>query len=148
MSILFSKPFALSIGPQGCGADDLHEYYEARADVALPNVREIFFFDRHVQRGPDFYREHFDEKDAELVMEITTTAFDHEQAPLRVQNLLGTDVKLFCPLRDPVERSLAVYRRYVRYGIVQKSLSFQEACEAAPQIVCDFFQCFKALYSC
>ena len=134
MSILFSKPTALSIGPQGCGTDMLYAYFKKRKDIALPNVHEIFYFDRHIQRGPDFYKSHFDDyKSADMVMELTTTAFDHPQAPLRVKNLLGADVKLFCPLRDPVERALAVYKRYVRYGIVTGSI--EEACEQAPQIL-------------
>lgn len=134
MSILFSKPTALSIGPQGCGSDILHAYFKKRKDVALPNVHEIFYFDRHIQRGPDFYKEHFEDyKSADLVMEVTTTAFDHPQAPLRVKNLLGEDVKLFCPLRDPVERSLEIYKQYLRYGIVKGGI--EEACQQAPQIL-------------
>lgn len=66
-------------------------------------------------------------------MELTTTAFDHPQAPRRVDALLGQDVKLLCPLRDPVERAIAVYNQYLSYGIVRGS--FREACEQAPQIL-------------
>lgn len=131
---LFSKPFALSIGPQACGTDILHAYFKARGDVALPNVQEIFYFDRHIQRGPDFYKSHFqDVMNAALVMELTTTAFDHPQAPARVRDLLGKNVKLFCPLRDPVERAAAVYHQYLSYGIVKGDIV--EACEQAPQIL-------------
>lgn len=134
MSGLFSKPFALSIGPQGCGTDILHTYFKGRGDIALPDVQEIFYFDRHVQRGEDFYKSHFKNvMDAALVMELTTTAFDHPQAPARVLELLGRDVKLFCPLRHPVQRAEAVYRQYLRYGIVKGDI--EEACEQAPQIL-------------
>ena len=131
---LFSKPFALSIGPQACGANILHDYFRSREDVVLPHVREIFYFDRHIQRGSEFYKEHFrDSHNAALFMELTTTAFDHPEAPRRVKDLLGRDVKLFCPLRDPVERSLAVYRQYLRYGIVKGGI--EDACMLAPQIL-------------
>lgn len=134
MGNLFAKPFALGIGPQGCGTEKLYAYFKAHDGVALPNVQEIFYFDRHVQRGPLFYKGHFDNvMAAELVMELTTTAFDHPQAPERAAELLGTDSKIFCLLRDPVERSFAVYQQYLNYGIVKGDI--EEACEQAPQIL-------------
>lgn len=134
MPALFAKPFALSIGPQASGADLIRGYFKTRGDVVLPDVQEIFYFDRHVQRGPEFYRGHFQYREAaRLFMEVTTTAFDHPQAPERVRALLGPDVKLFCPLRDPVERAAAAYRHYLRYGIVKGGI--EEACEQAPQIL-------------
>jgi hypothetical protein len=134
MSDLFSKPFALSIGPQACGTDVLRNYFKRRSDVILPDVEEVFFFDRHIHRGADFYKSHFQEREeAALFMELSTTAFDHPRAPERVKELLGGTVKLFCPLRDPVERAVAVYRHYLRYGIVKGG--FREACDQAPQIL-------------
>lgn len=134
MGNLFAKPFALGIGPQACGTEKLRSYFSGRDDVALPNVQEIFYFDRHVQRGPLFYKEHFDHvMVTSLVMELTTTAFDHPQAPERAAELLGRDTKLFCLLRNPVERSFAVYQQYLTYGIVKGDI--EKACEQAPQIL-------------
>ncbi len=134
MGNLFAKPFALGIGPQNCGTEMLQAFFKGHEAVALPNVQEIFYFDRHVQRGPLFYKGHFDNvMAAELVMELTTTAFDHPQAPERAAELLGKDTKIFCLLRDPVERSFAVYQQYLNYGIVKGSI--EEACEQAPQIL-------------
>jgi hypothetical protein len=127
--------FGLSIGPQRCGTQHLRRYFKARSDVCLPaDAQEIFYFDRHFQRGPDFYFSHFHPReDNHMLLELTTTAFDHLEAPRRVRNLMGQDVRLICPLRDPVERSMAVYRDYVRYGIVHGSIA--EAVELAPQIL-------------
>ncbi len=134
MNNLFSKVFALSIGPQACGTEILHDYFRRRADVALPKVREVFYFDRHVHRGADFYKAHFkDSEQIKLFMELSTTAFDHPRAPERVKELLGLDVKLFCLLRDPVERSMEVYKHYLRYGIVKGDI--REACNETPQIL-------------
>ena len=134
MGNLFAKPFALGIGPQGCGTDKLHAYFKGHAAVVLPDVQEIFYFDRHVQRGPLFYKEHFDNvMAADLVMELTTTAFDHPQAAERAADLLGKDTKIFCLLRDPVERSFAVYKQYLQYGIVKGDI--EAAVAHAPQIL-------------
>lgn len=134
MGNLFAKPFALGIGPQTCGTEKLRSYFQSHERVTLPKVQEIFYFDRHVQRGPLFYKEHFDNvMAADIVIELTTTAFDHPQAPERAAELLGRDTKIFCLLRDPVERSYAVYRQYLNYSIVKGDI--EKACEQAPQIL-------------
>ncbi|MCK6418877.1 MAG: sulfotransferase domain-containing protein [Alphaproteobacteria bacterium] len=132
---LFPLPYALSMGPQRAGTSWLDRYLRVRRDVCLPHeVKEIFFFDRHHSRGADFYARHFKpEPHHRLVMEISTTAFDHFDAPERVAALFGTSVRLLCPLRHPVVRSYSLYLHYLRYGIVSGSLS--EACAQNPQIL-------------
>ncbi|HQX26775.1 MAG TPA: sulfotransferase domain-containing protein [Alphaproteobacteria bacterium] len=135
MEKLFDKPVVLSIGPQGCGVPWIYDYMKSRADVCLPSeAREIFYFDRHFQRGPEFYASHFNvEPQHKIVMELSTTAFDNPEAPDQVFKLLGPDVKLICPLRNPSERSKAVYADYVRYGLVKGGL--EDAVEEVPQIL-------------
>lgn len=135
MEPLFSKPFTLSMGPQKCGGAWLYDYFSSRGDVCLPKeIREIFFFDRLFQRGPNFYTGHFNPQDHhKMIMEISTTAFDHPEAPKRVFELFGSNLALLCPLRHPVVRSYEVYRDYLHYGIVTGSL--EEAVKQAPQIL-------------
>ena len=135
MNSLFAKPFALSIGPQRCGTRWLEAYLRGRGDVCLPEtVKEIFFFDRHFQRGPEFYISHFHPQDRHaLVMELTTTAFDSPEAPRYAYNLLGQNIVLLCPLRDPLARAREVYIDHLNYGIVSGSIA--EAVEQAPQIL-------------
>lgn len=135
MSTFFKKPFLLSIGPQRAGAQYIHDYFQSRDDVCLPHdVKEVFFFDRHYQRGSHFYAEHFPINDHHrLIAEISTTAFDHPDTPGRVYDLFGDNLTLLCPLRDPIERAMAVYEDYKRYGIVTGSI--EEAIAQAPQIL-------------
>jgi hypothetical protein len=135
MNKLFDRPVALTIGPAGCGTPWIYDYMRVRGDVCLPSgVREIFYFDRHFQRGPEFYAAHFQpEERHKLIMEITTTAFDNPDAPDHVLKLLGADVQLICPLRHPVERAKAMYADYIRYGLVKGGI--EEAVEQVPQIL-------------
>ena len=132
---IFGVPFALSIGPQNCGNQALERYFRARADIAFPkDVKETFYFDRHFQRGPEFYVSHFSpEPRHRIAMELASTIFDHPNAPERVYDLLGPQVKLFCPLRHPVSRSRAVYAEYMNYGITHGSL--EQAAHETPQII-------------
>jgi hypothetical protein len=123
------------MGPQRAGTSWLDRYMRMRGDVCLPlEVKEIFFFDRHHTRGFDFYKSHFRiEPQHRIAMEISTTAFDHFDAPERVFSLFGKDVRLLCPLRHPVIRSYSLYLHYLRYGIVRGTLA--EACAQNPQII-------------
>lgn len=132
---IFEIPFALSIGPQRCGTGWLERYMRRRGDICLPeSVKEIFFFDRHYHRGPEFYLSHFHPLDKHiLAMELTTTAFDVPDAPRNAYNLLGKEIKLACLLRHPVDRALAVYHDYLHYGIVSGPIA--EAVDQAPQIL-------------
>ncbi len=136
---LFSRPFALFIGPQRAGTTWVDRYLRSRGDVCLPeDVKEIFYFDRNFDRGVEFYTSHFQPQDKhQLIMEITATSFDHPDAPERVLDVCGTDIKLICPLRHPVIRSYSLYLHYLRYGIVQGSL--QEAVKQEPQILSSSF---------
>lgn len=134
-SKLFSKPFVLFMGPQRSGTSWIDRYLRTHPEICLPGeVKEVFFFDRHFGRGLDFYKSHFKENEKHnCVCEVSTTAFDHSDAPKRVYETFGDDVTLICPLRHPVRRSYSLYKHYYRYGLVSGSL--QQACESEPQIL-------------
>ena len=132
---VFNTPFALSIGPQRAGTSWLDRYLRSRGDICLPSqVKEVFFFDRNYDRGLAYYAGHFQqETHHRLAMEISTTSFDHPEAPLRIRETAGLDVRLICPLRHPIVRSYSLYRHYMRYGLVKGTL--REACFQNPQIL-------------
>ena len=123
------------MGPQRAGTTWIYRYLWSRGDVCLPEeVKEIFYFDRNFDRGEKFYKSHFKPLNKHnVVMEVTATSFDCKEAPERVFDLFGKDVRLVCPLRHPVVRSYSLYLHYLRYGIVSGTL--QEACLQVPQIL-------------
>lgn len=123
------------MGPQRAGTTWIYRYLSSRRDVCLPeDVKEIFYFDRNFDRGEQFYFDHFKPQPShEIMMEVTATSFDHPEAPKRVFDIFGKDIKLVCPLRHPVVRSYSLYLHYLRYGIASGSL--QEAVEQVPQIL-------------
>lgn len=131
----FPKHFVLSFGPQRTGSSWLDRYLRARGDVCLPiGVKEVFFFDRNYDLGMEFYCSHFKiGENHKNVMEISTTAFDHPDAPARVYESFGANVTLICPLRHPVDRSYSLYLHYLRYGKVSGTL--QQACMQDPRIL-------------
>lgn len=132
---IFDLPYVLFMGPQRAGTSWLDRYLRSRGDICLPlSVKEVFFYDRHFERGVDFYKKHFKPAaNHDLVSEVSTTAFDAKEAPSRVYELFKQDIKLVCPLRNPIERSYSLYKHYLRYGIVRGTL--REACFHVPQII-------------
>lgn len=134
-NIIFPVPFALLMGPQRSGTTWVDRYLRSRGDICLPDeVKEVFFFDRNFDRGINFYKDHFNSLPSHiLAMEITATSFDHPEAPKRVYDIFGKNIRLVCPLRHPVIRSYSLYLHYLRYGIVSGTL--EEAVEQVPQIL-------------
>lgn len=136
---IFDRPFVLSMGPQRAGTSWLDRYLRTRGDICLPgDVKEVFFFDRDYERGLRHYTAHFQpEDDHDIIMEISTTSFDHPDAPKRVFETFGKNVKLLCPLRHPILRSYSLYLHYRRYGLVSGTL--EEAYAQDPQILSSSF---------
>ncbi len=132
---LFDRQFVLAIAPQRCGLQWLDQYLREHDEVCLPHdAKEIFYFDRLFGRGSDFYAQHFaPESSHKLVMELTSTAFDHIDASSRVHDLFGKDLKIICLLRHPVRRSYALYIKLKQYGILEGSL--EEISAEAPHIL-------------
>lgn len=132
---VFDRPFVLSMGPQRAGTSWLDRYLRTRGDICLPgDVKEVFFFDRDYERGLQHYTAHFKpQPEHKIIMEISTTSFDHPDAPKRVYETFGKDIKLLCPLRHPVLRSYSLYLHYRRYGLVSGTL--QEAYKQDPHIL-------------
>jgi hypothetical protein len=131
----FDRPFSLSIGPQRSATSWLDRYLRSRGDICLPRgVKEVFYFDRNFKRGFIFYKRHYKTaQNHRMIMEISTTSFDHPEAPARVFKTFGDQITLICPLRNPVDRSYSLYLHYLRYGFVKGSL--QDACAQKPQIL-------------
>lgn len=131
----FNAPIAIFIGPQRAGTSWLHRYFSQRDDICLPkDVKELFFFDQNFERGPDFYFSHFHEEDHhKLIMEVSATYFADPDAPKRIYEYFGKDIKLVCPLRHPVTRSYSLYHHFLRYGLVTGNI--KQAYTQKPDII-------------
>jgi Sulfotransferase domain len=128
-------PSGLCIGPQRTGTSWLDQYLRWRGDVCLPRgVKETFYFDKYFSSGLDFYRSHFPPYPNHLqIIEVCPTYFDSDLACQRIKRTLGSDIRLLCTLRDPVDRTLSLYHHLRRYG--QVSGTVREAVAANRRIV-------------
>jgi Sulfotransferase domain len=132
-----SLPNFLVIGAQRAGTSLLHHKVLApHPQVYVPVQRkEVHFFDRHFERGLDWYRGYFPAPDAacrfRAIGEVTPDYLAAVEAPARIHQLLP-ECRLIAILRNPVDRAWSWYQhaRRSRYERRDFATFLQEAPEA------------------
>lgn len=103
-------PRFLGIGALKAGTSTLHALLSTHPGLAFPASRkEVMFFDRHWERGLDWYAAHFADAGDRIPGEITPSYLYDPAVPARVASTLP-DVRLFAVLRDPVARAVSQWR--------------------------------------
>jgi hypothetical protein len=110
-------PSFFVVGPPRTGTSWLHEVL--RGKVILPSpTKETRFFDTHFNRGLDWYRAHYPERNnGQRIGEIAPTYFASPEARERIAELVPA-ARVVCIFRDPVDRLVSLYRIKRAYGLV------------------------------
>lgn len=100
-------PNFLCVGAQKAGTTTLYEVLKQHPDIYLPDVKEPHFFDEHYQKGIDWYENTFFNKvkNEKAIGEITPAYLYLDEAPQRILEALGTQVKLIFIFRNPADRA-------------------------------------------
>lgn len=124
-------PSFFIVGAMRSGTTSLARYLGAHPEVYMAPAKEVHYFDRHYERGADWYREQFPGVDGHVqVGEATQTYLYDEQVPARMAHLVP-DAKLIAILRDPVERAYSHYWHERSRG--REPLGFPAALAAEPE---------------
>jgi hypothetical protein len=130
------RPDFLIIGAARCGTTSLFHYLARHPQVVVPGRKELHFFDRHYERGLDWYLQCFARTDgaggspASIRGEATPSYVFYPHAVPRISADVP-DVKLIALLRNPVDRAYSQYWHMVRLG--HESLSFEDAVAREPE---------------
>ena len=116
-------PTFLGVGVPRAGTTWLHTLLAAHPDVYLPTRRkEVRFFDRHHDQGPDWYQEFFcgpeEAHRYKAIGEISPQYLYCDECPRRISMLLP-NAKLLVMLRHPVDRA------YSQFGFVMQRRDFR-----------------------
>lgn len=119
-----SDLYFLGLGPQKTATTWLYAALAGSPQVCFPRgVKETFFWDRHFDRGLDWYLSHYRRCQPETKLgEIAPTLFEAPDCPHRIsQHYPGC--RLVVTLRDPAERVFSLYLHHCRKGRIQSGFA-------------------------
>lgn len=140
-------PDFVIIGAQKAGTSSIYRWLKEHPQV-IAHAKEIGYFSRHYERGPDWYRSHFptEWRRTNFIAEHGRPLFTGEatpeylldpRAPRRMAELIP-EVKLIASLRNPVDRAYSQFQMNRREGIepvelFSDALSLEDARFGTPQ---------------
>jgi hypothetical protein len=130
-------PDFLIVGAARCGTSWLAKNIAAHPDVFVPPCKELHFFDRHYERGIEWYQGHFSDRTERRVGEATPAYLYFEHIPALIHQHIP-DVKILAILRNPVDRAYSHYWNLIakaRRKGAGGEFSFEEKIESSPRII-------------
>lgn len=107
-------PDFLGIGIQKAGTSWLHQQLYRHPQIFVPDRKEVHFFDGWYDKGVEWYEGFFpsggSEKSYKAIGEFTPRYVFEKDAPKRIAEVLGTDVKFIVILRNPADRLYSFYK--------------------------------------
>lgn len=143
------QPTFIFIGPDKSGSSWLYEILRKHPECYVPPIKDIYFFDRHYNRGLNWYLSFFKDapNESKAIGELSHDyLFSFDVAKRIHHDLAG--VKLLTCLRNPVERTFSHYLFMQRSG--KTLLSFEEAMETFPELINNslYHKHLSAYFSC
>lgn len=139
MRIASTLPDFLVVGGRRCGTTLLHKILAAHSEVYVPLRRkEVHYFDRHFERGVQWYSEFFPMASQSArfsaIGEATPDYLSHPLAPDRIKHL-RPGCRIVVVLRDPVDRTWSAWR--YAYRSYNEGRSFTDYVEQEPSAIGD-----------
>lgn len=128
------KPTFLFIGPDKSGSTWLYEILRRHPECYVPPIKDLYFFDRHYDRGLQWYYSFFAQAPptALAIGELSHDYLFSERAADRIARDLPR-IRLITSLRDPAERTFSHYLHLVRSG--RTRAPFWRAVEEHPELI-------------
>ena len=123
-----SLPNFMCIGAAKSGTTTLYDILKQHPEIFIPAFKEPHFFDipENYNNGIEWYeKNYFRNINKKIIADFTPSYFFEKQAPERIFNDIGKDIKFVILLRHPVERAYSHYLHSVRDE--NEDISFEEA---------------------
>jgi len=128
----------ICIGAQKSGTTSLHDVLSQHPKICLPKIKETQFFLNSYQFEKElsyYFKNYFHDCTSETLCkgEVDPELLFSEQAPQRLYDSFGSNLKIIVILRDPVKRAFSQYQMSKSRGI--EEFSFLEAVKMERQRV-------------
>jgi len=123
-----SLPNFMCIGAAKSGTTTLYDILKKHPEIFIPAFKEPHFFDipENYNNGIEWYeKNYFRNINKKIIADFTPSYFFEKQAPERIFNDLGKDIKFVILLRHPVDRAYSHYLHSVRDK--NEDIGFEEA---------------------
>lgn len=118
-------PNFLYIGASKAGSSWIYQVLREHPEVFVPDAKDIQFFDVYYNKGINWYLSFFRKSHGKTAIgEIAHDYFLSEQTAKRIHEWLP-NVKLFCCLREPVEKTMSAYL-YKKAIHMDKNTTFED----------------------
>lgn len=121
-------PNFLCVGAVKSGTTTLSAMMRLHPDVFVPHIKEINYFnqDNYTYDNYAKYSVHFKNSEQyKICAEFTPMYLCNDDAPDRILNLLGADIKIIILLRNPVDRAFSEHQMILLSN--PQALSFEES---------------------
>jgi hypothetical protein len=105
----------ICVGAQKAGTTAISNLLKQHSGVQVTPRKEVHFFDRiaNYEKGLEWYSSHFSELDqTKKIGELTPDYLYYSYVPTRIKESLGTEIKIWIVLRNPVLRTFSQYNFY------------------------------------
>ncbi|MCH9800315.1 MAG: sulfotransferase domain-containing protein [Actinomycetia bacterium] len=126
------KPTFLIAGAMKAGTTSLYSAVRSHPEVGRATRKELHFFDRHYDRGMDWYEDQFRLRRKQTQVGEGTPVYMYDR---RLRKRIARDlpdIRLIVSLRDPIKRSYSHFWHSKRYDREELS-TFEEALAAEPE---------------
>jgi len=124
----------LYLGGDKCGSTWLWHILSQHPDVSLARSKELFYFDRFYDKGPNWYVRQFSlDSKSPRVGEICHDYLYSDTALQRIAVDLPEDSRFLITVRDPVARAISHWKYARKVG--KTRLSFEEEIEFNPRVI-------------
>ena len=121
-------PNFMCLGAAKSGTTTLYDILRQHPDIYIPSFKEPHFFDipENFNNGLKWYQKNYYKKaNHKIIADFTPSYFFDLNAPKRIFDTLGSQMKFLVILRNPVDRAYSHYLHSKRDD--HENMSFQEA---------------------
>ena len=125
-----SLPNFMCLGAAKSGTTTLYDILRQHSEIYIPSFKEPHFFDipENFDNGLQWYEKtYFKKADKKIIADFTPSYFFDENAPKRIFESLGRNIKFLIIFRNPVDRAYSHYLHSKRDD--HESKNFEEALE-------------------